>query len=223
MLIPRRCLTASLVLVGLFAVGCAGSIDPDTPTQPYPQYPSQPQPTKPDTGWVCTTATCGGKCINNTCYPSNYQPPGENQPPSNQPPSNQPPSNPPAGNCPAPSDLLGSYEGTISGNIKSVIDVQVTGKVQFSVVDDGNGGVKLASGQVFGKALGLNFSLPMNGTVSCGKLTGTGTGELVGVSVDGKFEATFSAATKKFDAGTWSGTAPSNGSTGGGSWNATRL
>jgi hypothetical protein len=196
-------------------------MDPGGPNQPQPQ--PQPQPSKPDnTGWVCTTATCGGKCIDNVCYPSNYQPPSDPTPPQNDP--NTPPSNsPPTGGCPAASDVLGSYEGTISGNIKSVIDVQVVGKVNFSVVDDGNGGQKIESGQVFGKALGINFTLPMNGTVTCGKLAGTGTGTLVGVSVDGSFTATFSAASKKFDGGSWSGTAPSNGSTGGGSWNAARL
>jgi hypothetical protein len=219
----RRIFATVLVasLVALLAGGCAGSIDPDQPTQPQPQ-PPPPQPQQPGAngGWVCTLATCGGKCIDNVCYPSNYQPPAD---PGDNPPSD--PSNPPpsTGNCPAPSAVLGSYKGDINGNIKSVIDVQVIGKVEFSVVDDGSGGLKLESGRVFGKAMGINFSLPMNGGVTCGKLAGTGSGTLIGVAVDGTFNATFSATTKKFESGTWSGTAPSNGSTGGGDWNAAQL
>lgn len=121
--------------------------------------------------------------------------------------------------CPPSALVGGDYAGSYTGTINGTIPLKLSGPMSFTLVASGSE-LSIHSGKVSGSLLGFAYSLPMAGKVSCGKLDGSGSGDIAGMQFSGTFTATWSAGA--FSGGAWTGQDSKNTSTGSGSWAATK-
>lgn len=187
----------SFVALTLALTACPGNVGGEDPVHDPPspaESGAQPDQTTPD------------------------PPPPDPQPDAG---STLPPDSGAASSCPpgAPSDDLvaGEYAGTYKGKIKAVLPLNITGTLSFTVAP-GASGLVLQNGKVVGSVLGMAFELPMTGTVTCGKLDGTGSGLISGIEFSGKYLAAW--ADGSFSGGTWSGKDKDALGEGSGDWSA---
>jgi hypothetical protein len=143
--------------------------------------------------------------------------PPESAPDADLPPA--PDSEPPANGCPTADQIGGAYSGNFTGTLQALIPINLQGAISFTLQPDGVD-FKLVNGKATGDLLGVAFDIPIQGTVICGSLNGAGTGDISGVQFSGQFLATWSAG--GFTNGSWNGQDTASGTSGNGTWTATR-
>lgn len=124
-------------------------------------------------------------------------------------------------NCPPASQIAGSYTGTYKGTVTAGLPFSLTGTLSFSLAPGATPDeYTIQNGKLQGAVLGLAYSLPMQGKVTCGKLDGNGTGEVSGVKLQGTYKATWVSGA--FPTGSWTGQDLDKKANGSGTWEAKR-
>jgi hypothetical protein len=132
-----------------------------------------------------------------------------------------PDSTPIQSQCPPASQIAGSYSGTYKGVVTAGLPFNLTGALTFTLVAGATPDeYTIQNGKLQGALLGLAYTLPMQGKVTCGKLDGFGTGTVSGVQLQGTYKAAWSAGS--FPTGSWTGQDVDKKASGNGTWEAKR-